>query len=318
VRAALTLDLETIYACDTCLRDGQPFAQKCFSPADNGLLKKHPPIGFGRHLFFVNINPRSTNNAAMEWAMQNIDNFKRFAANRHENHAYIPGSEEFYRIHAAICNSIFPGRPVEEVAIVHELYLCASPNKGGLPGSASPCADQYLRPHLLEAKPGLVITFGSDPAEYFGVQADGSHALVRISEDYKVHVLALPFPRMWSNDLRVKTARWVALCFEAISSNGALPERDFKWPQRDTIESYALQPLTQTVQSKVDALRPQARACLQILLLGGKTVFGEAELKMLIKCHASLLKTRQRPWRIFTYYRRDLRRAGAITWKEGE
>jgi hypothetical protein len=314
----LTWDLDTIYTCDICLRDRQLFAQKCFQPADNGLLKKHPPIGFGRHLFFVNINPRSTNNPAMEWAMRNIDNFERFAANRHENHPYIPGSEDFYKIHAAICNFTFPGRPVEEVAIVHELYLCASPNKGGFPGSASPCADRYLRPHLLEAKPELVITFGDDPAEYFGLRAEGSHASVAISAEYTVHVLALPFPRMWSRDLRLKTAQWVARCFAAISSNQPLPERDFQWPRPGMIESYALQPLTQIVQAKVRELRPQARACLQILQLGGKTVFAEAELKALVKRHASLLKTRQRPWRIFTYYRRDLRRVGAITWEEKE
>jgi len=316
--AALISDLDTIYACNACLRDGQLFAQKCFRPADNGLLKKHPPIGFGRHLFFVNINPRSTNNDAMEWAMQSIDNFKRFAANRHENCTYIPDSEDFYKIHAAICNSIFPSRPVEEVAIFHELYLCASPNKGGLPGSASPCADRYLRPHLLEAKPGLVVTFGDDPADYFGLQADGSHALVRISQEYAVDVLALPFPRMWSRDLRVKTSRWVGQCFAATSSGAPLPERDFAWPRPRMIESYALQPLTPFVQAKVGSLPPQARACLRIMYMGSKSVFDEAELKALIKCHASLLNTRQRPWRIFTYYRHNLRKAGAITWAEKE
>jgi hypothetical protein len=175
-----------------------------------------------------------------------------------------------------------------------------------------------LRPHLLEAKPELVITFGDDPAEYFGLRAEGSHASVAISAEYTVHVLALPFPRMWSRDLRLKTAQWVARCFAAISSNQPLPERDFQWPRPGMIESYALQPLTQIVQAKVRELRPQARACLQILQLGGKTVFAEAELKALVKRHASLLKTRQRPWRIFTYYRRDLRRVGAITWEEKE
>ena len=311
-------DLDTIYTCDNCLRTGQVFAQKCFQPADNGLLKKHPPIGLGRQLFFVNINPRSTNNAAMEWAMQNIENFKRFAANRHENRVYIPGSEDFYKIHAAICNWIFPGKPVEEVAIIHELYLCASPNKGGLPGSASPCADMYLRPHLLEAKPELVVTFGDDPAGYFGLQSDGSHASVKIGEEYAVDVLALPFPRMWSHDLTVKTARWVGQCFAAISRNGPFPNRDFKWPRPGRIESYALQPLTEIVKARVGTLAYQAQACLQILQLGGKTVFAEAELKALIKRHASLLRTVQRPWRIFTYYRRDLRNAGAITWEEKE
>lgn len=201
---------------------------------------------------------------------------------------------------------------------MHELYLCASPNKGGLPGSAGPCAERHLRPHLLEAKPEMVVTFGDDPAEYFGLQADGSHASVRINEEYTADVLALPFPRMWSHDLRVKTVQWVARCFAAISNNMALPERDFKWPRSGMIESYALQPLTQTVRGTVGTLPRQAQACLEIMNLGRKTVFREAELKALIKSYASLLKTRQRPWRIFTYYRRDLRRAGAITWEEKE
>jgi len=115
--SSVAIDLNTIYTCDFCLSDQRRFAQKCFQPSDNGLLKKHPPIGFGRRLFFVNINPRSTNNIAMEWAMESIDNFKQFAANRRQNHVCIPGSEDFYNIHAAICNSIFSGMPVEEVAI---------------------------------------------------------------------------------------------------------------------------------------------------------------------------------------------------------
>jgi hypothetical protein len=119
----------------------------------------------------------------MEWAMQDPVNFRQFAGNRHQGRVYIPGSENFYGIHAAICAAIFPGRPVEEVAIVHELYLRASPNKGQLPGSNSPCAERYLKPHLLATKPKVVVTFGDDVADYFGMQAAGGYRVVVLAKN---------------------------------------------------------------------------------------------------------------------------------------
>jgi len=316
MESATRFDLEGIRRCSACLDDSRRFAQRCFQPTKDGLLKKHPPIGFGNEVFFININPRSTNNPAMEWAMQDAENFASFASNRHRDRAYIPGSENFYNVHAAICAAIFPGRPFEEVAIVHELYLCASPNKGGLPGSASPCADRYLKPYLLAARPKLVITFGEDVADYFEMAADGSYRAVTVGTEYSAPVVALPFPRMWSHDLRSKVVKWLAQCFTAISSHAVVPDRDFRWPQHAEVESYELHPLTTSVQDAVKSLAPQARACLQILHLGGRATYREAELKALVKSHAAILRTVQQPWRIFTYYRGLLRKAGAITWKE--
>jgi hypothetical protein len=250
-----TFDLDEIRTCDACFSDPRRFAQRCFERTEDGLPKKHPPIGRGRDLFFVNINPRSTGNPAMNWAMKSNANFRQFADNRYEDRVYIPDSEAFYDIHAAICEGIFPGRPFEEVAIVHELYLCASPNKGRLPGSASPCADRYLKPHLLVTAPRLVVTFGDDAAEFFGLQADGSHDTLNLADEYATNILSLPFPRMWSNDLRARVASWVKQCFAAVLNGGAMPNRDFKWPRPGLIESYAVQPLTTEIRT-ILASRP--------------------------------------------------------------
>jgi hypothetical protein len=100
-----------------------------FPPGPCGQINKHPPIGAGRELFFVNINPRSTNNPAMEWGMESIANFREFACNRYKESPYIPDSESFYRLHAEICGTIFGQTPIEEIAVVHELYLCAWPQQ---------------------------------------------------------------------------------------------------------------------------------------------------------------------------------------------
>jgi len=227
-----TFDLQSIYGCDSCWSDPRQFAQKCFGRTGTDLLKKHPPIGCGRDLFFVNINPRSSKNAPMEWAMASIENFKRFAENRYRDESYIPAWEGFYRLHNEISHAIFPGGSIEDVAVVHELYLCASPSSQGLPRSASPCADKYLRRHLLEISPKMVIAIGRGPAEYFGVSCYGFHASVQVVNGFRVNILALPFPRMWRGEFRREVVKWARDVFMAVSSGGDAPEPEFDWPGR--------------------------------------------------------------------------------------
>ena len=222
-------DLEEICKCCACGDDERGFAEGCFTRAQ-GYYRKHPPIGRGLELFFININPRSTNNPPMDWAMESLQNFQKFASNRYREKRYIPTyGERFYDIHHRICEAIFPGRAFEDTAIVHELYLCATPDASGLPGS-SPCAKRYLWPHLRAACPKLVVAFGRPVAEFFDCGYRGDRVL-ELPNATKTRLISLSFPRRPSNAWKAGVTDWVKRCF-AVGTSGPLPTRDFDDAQR--------------------------------------------------------------------------------------
>jgi hypothetical protein len=79
----ISFDLEEIFECCACKDDERVKAPFTRAPK-NRYYQKHPPIGQGRELFFVNINPRSTTNAPMNWAMESLENFQKFSSNRYK------------------------------------------------------------------------------------------------------------------------------------------------------------------------------------------------------------------------------------------
>lgn len=306
-------DLEAIYTCRYCFAEGW-LASQDFATSSKNLINKHPPIGRGRELFFVNINPRSTDNAPMEWAMEDLLQFREFSCNRYRKAVYIPGNEPFYNLHAEITQYIFGPLPIEQNATIHELYLCASPNQSSLPKGPSPCAERFLRPHLQALEPRLVVTFGDSVAEFFGTLPDGRCTRIKVSDIFTTHVLAFPFPWGWSNTLRHCVAEHTAVCYRAIIGGKPLPGPiQVSWPKDREIVRYELRPLNPEVMSHI---APQAQACIRIMADGGKRFYTPAELKSVLEARRAVFKSRQEPWDIFKFYRNKLREIGAIEWTE--
>jgi hypothetical protein len=309
-------DLETIYNCSHCFATGW-LAPQAFSTGPRTLINKHPPIGRGRELFFVNINPRSTDNAPMEWAMEDLVHFRQFSRNRYQRGVYIPGNEPFYNLHAQICSGIFGHVPIEQIATIHELYLCASPNQRALPTGPSPCAERFLRPHVLAVEPRLIVTFGDSVADFFDTVPDARCVQIKLSDTLSVHVLAFPFPWSWNIALRQRVAAHTAACYRAIITGGPVPgPMQFSRPQSRKIKSYELRPLNPVVMKNISQMAPQAQACVHIMVGAGRRFYAPNELKSIFETQQNVLKSRQKPWGIFKYYRDDLRAAGAIDWTE--
>jgi hypothetical protein len=59
-------------------------------------------------------------------------------------------------------------------------------------------------------------------------------------------------------------------------------------------------------------LAPQAQACARICLTLGKGQVNELQLRLAVEEHKDSLKTRQSPWRIFTYYQFKLKSVGIL------
>jgi hypothetical protein len=306
-------DLEAIYTCRRCFAEGW-LAPQDFATSSKNLINKHPPIGRGRELFFVNINPRSTDNAPMEWAMEDLAQFREFSRNRYRRAVYIPGNETFYDLHAEITKGIFGPLPIEQNSTIHELYLCAFRNQGALPKGSSPCAERFLRPHLLALEPRLVVTFGDLVADYFGTLPDGRCTRIKLSDIFTTHVLAFPFPWGWSKTLRQRVAAHTAVCYSAIIGGKPLPGLiQVSWPRARKIVRYELCPLNPEVMSQ---LAPQAQACVRIMADGGKRFYTPEELKSVLEARRVMFNSRQKPWDIFKFYRNRLRLIGAIEWTE--
>jgi hypothetical protein len=321
----LTSAVGEIYQCCKCSCDERGFAVKCFERAANGLYKKHPPIGNGRKIVFVNINPRLTRNESMEWAMRNEVSFRELSRNRFKGLTYIPGIESFYNIHERIAAAIAPGAPFEKTATIWELYLCATRPGARLPGSLSPCANRYLWPDLVARPPELIITFGADPADFFCCSPEDKKAQRLDMGGKTTYVLPVAFRRAWPRELDDAVVEWARSTFLAVQAGDPVPERTFDWPRRsERDEVYALCAQTPEVVAKVRKLPPQAQACVRIMVLGGKLEYGKEELRTLIEQHSisrdqfyspEPLHTDQDPWRIFTYYRKRLIAIGAIELK---
>jgi len=279
----------------------QPTFDAVVATSSKDLINKHPPIGRGRELFFVNINPRSTDNAPMEWAMENLVQFRKFSCNRYRRAVYIPGNERFYNLHAEISRGIFGPLPIEQNATIHELYLCASPNQSALPKGPSPCAERFLRPHLLALEPRLVVTFGDPLAEFFGTLPDARCTRLKLSDIFTTHVLAFPFPWGWSKALRQRVAAHTAVCYRAIIARRPLPGPiQVSWPQARKIVRYELRPVNSELMSQI---APKAQACIRIMVDGGKRLYTPEELKSILDARSEVFNSRQKPWDIFKFYR---------------
>jgi hypothetical protein len=228
----MSFDLKEIFECSRCKHDKRVFKRGFMPAPKNNYYAKHPPIGCGRQLFFVNINPRSTSNEPMDWAMESLENFEEFSTNRYKDEVYIPTNEEFYEIHHSICKAIFPKNAFEDVAIVHELYLCATTPKAtrDLPWR-SPCAERYMWRHLQDACPKLVVAFGERVAKFLKCDYRGDRVLGELGNGARLISLPHSSPRAWpalrNADVRERVSDWVRRCFAVVGTSDPLPTRDF-------------------------------------------------------------------------------------------
>jgi hypothetical protein len=235
----ISFDLEGIFKCCVCEFDEWGFAKQFKrAPKPYDYYQKYPPIGRGRKLFFVSTNPRrsETNAQILDWAMESLDNFQELSRNRY-NCAFYTDTEAFYKIHHRICEAIFPGRRLEDVAIVHELYLCATPKEHGL-AWRSPCAKRFMCRHLNDACPRLVVAFGERAAKFLGCESRGDSVL-SLENGTKVRVISLPHPNFrsksnswrWTKERRARASQWISRCYK-IGISDPLPPRDFDEAQR--------------------------------------------------------------------------------------
>jgi hypothetical protein len=217
----ISFDLKRIFECCACKDDKSVKGPFTRAPKKD-YYQKHPPIGQGGELFFVNINPRSTQNVPMGWAMESLEHFQQFSRNRYKETYYIPSCENFYDIHYRISKAIFPVRSFEEVAIVHELYLCATPSRTGGLSWRSPCAERYMWQHLLKVRPKLVVAFGDLVEKFFCSKApELTNANVR--------VISLPFRVIrWSEERKTPVIDFVKRCFGAVATGDSFPTFDFE------------------------------------------------------------------------------------------
>ena len=168
--------LAEVWNCRACEGLGLPFE----SPAPGAPFYRFPPtIGATGQasILFVGVNPRvSESNRALHARLaSHRAAYRRLARNRIGAQRYISqdGPEGHYRAHLAITESIYPGRPFEDVAAVTELFLCASATARGLPVRTSPCADRFLRRVLDQVQPEVIVAVGRLVGSYFEDRAPG-------------------------------------------------------------------------------------------------------------------------------------------------
>jgi hypothetical protein len=226
--------LQDVYPCRECAVEKRAFVSE-FNEARPGYFYKFPPlIGVAGKvkLLLVGYNPRRTTNLAIHnFAMATFQNFGTLSNNfDHHGQRYIgslksaPDHEEHYELHDDIVQRVF-AKPFEDVAVVTEMYLCASEDGQRLQTKNSPCAKRYLMRTIRIADPSYLVTFGVGLPRFFA----------RFVSGIRADVLHVPFPSKRSTpEATMKAAvDWAVDSLIALEAGKQPPQKMWRWPTSD-------------------------------------------------------------------------------------
>ena len=232
-----------VFCCRLCKTNNEAFAVHFNkSPFGNRLSTnfRQPSARPVKRMFcLLAPTPRRTGNLDIhEFAMTSKSKFRKLSHNiNHLQNPYITENsypddphEPHYDPHLEILKRTF-AQPVEKVAAVTDICLCATVNADGLDASTSPCAKQYLMRTISQVQPEFIVTFGAKIPGYF------SNTEARVKLGANTHVIHLPHPS--GRNMQVpreqmrKAVDWAVAATNAVRGRTQLPTKDWSWGAND-------------------------------------------------------------------------------------